>query len=208
MLLIIAKFCIDNNLLNIAFNIDFDDARSYFRFKAFILEIFRPLKIKTTLFLCEIVELTDINDINETLKLYHLSPLGGHMSFERMYNTIRRYYNWYQMKNEIKAYCKNCDVCQRNKISTKSKQPMQISSTASKAMQVISVDHCGRINPPTPRSNAYILILQCTLTKFVFTFAVPDVSADKTAHMLALHTIWNTGKNYFRLPCEFHWRSI
>lgn len=181
---LIAKFCQNNNFLNIAFNVDFGDAKSYFQFKAHILNIFKPLGIKITLFLCKVVELTDVNNINETLKLYHLSPLGGHMSFERMYNTIRRYYNWYQMKKDIKSYCRNCDVCQRNKVSTKAKQPMQISSTASRAMQVVSFDHCGRINPPTPRSNAYILILQCTLTKYVFAFPVPDVSADTTSRML------------------------
>lgn len=181
---LIAQFCQYNNLANIAFNIECSDAKSYFPCKACILDIFRPLKLKITLFLCKIVELTDINDINETLKLYHLTPLGGHMSFERMYNTIRRCYNWHQMKKDIKAFCKNCDACQRNKVSTKAKQPMQISSTASKAMQVISFDHCGRINPSTPRSNAYILILQCTLTKYVFTFPVPDVSADTTSRML------------------------
>lgn len=130
------------------------------------------------------MELNELNDIKKTLELYHLSPLGGHMSFDRMYNTIKRYYSWYQMKNDIKNYCRNCDICQRNKVSTRPKQPMQISDTASKAMQKISFDHCGRINPPTPRSNAYILILQCTLTKFVFTFPVPDVSADTTARFL------------------------
>lgn len=127
---LVAKFCQFNNLLNVAFNIEFRDAKSYFQFKAFILKVFRPLKLKITLFLCKIVELTDVEDINGTLKLYHLSPLGGHMSFERMYNTIRRYYNWHHMKKDIKAFCRNCDACQRNKVSTKaslckSPQPRQ-----------------------------------------------------------------------------------
>lgn len=69
---------------------------------------------------------------------------------------------------------------------------MLITSTAHRAMEVISFDHVGRIKPRsnayiliyTPRSNAYMLILQCTLTKFVFAFPVPDNGADTTARVL------------------------
>lgn len=49
----IAKFSVENNLMNIAFNINFNDSRSYFHFKALILSILRPLKLKETLFSCE-----------------------------------------------------------------------------------------------------------------------------------------------------------
>lgn len=84
----------------------------------------------------------------------------------------------------LKKYASKCEQCHRNKVSARAKLPMPISSTATRAMEIISFDHFGRINPPTPRSNAYILILQCTFTKFCFAFPVPDVSADTTARVL------------------------
>lgn len=180
----IAKYSNKKGYENIAFNIEFGEAASYFQFKKLIKNIFKPHNIKVSLFLCKIIELTDISHIKGVLETYHLSPLGGHMSYERMLNSIKKHYSWFEMQKDIKNFVQNCVHCHKNKVSSKPKQPMLISSTATRAMETISFDHCGRINPPTPRSNAYILILQCTLTKFCFAFPVPDVSADTTARIL------------------------
>lgn len=180
----IAKFCLEKNLQNVAFNIEFSEAKSYFNFKSLIKNSFKPINVKVTLFLCKVIELTDVNEIGGILNTYHMTPLGGHMSFERMLNTIKRFYVWPNMRSDIKKFTQECVQCHKNKVSTKPKQPMLITATATRAMETISFDHCGRINPPTPRSNAYILILQCTFTKFCFAFAVPDVSADTTARIL------------------------
>lgn len=177
----VLKFCLANDFSNIAFNIEIRDAKSYFQFKALIANLFKPHTIKISFFLCKIIELCELDDIKKVTDEFHLTPLGGHVSFSRMYNTIKKYYSWYHMRYDIKKYCRVCETCQKNKVSTKPKQPINITSTAHRAMEVISFDHCGRINPPTPRSNAYILILQCTLTKYVFAFPVPDNSADTTA---------------------------
>lgn len=184
---LIGKFCEERKIENIAFNIAFNDSQSYFRFKSFIKNIFKPINVRVSIYLCKIIELTNVNEINDILNRYHLSPLGGHMSFERMLNNIKRHFSWHNMRSDIKKFTNDCTQCHKNKVNSRSKVPMQISFTATHAMQMISFDHCGRINPPTPRSNAYILILQCTFTKYCFAFPVPDVSADTTARTLVEH---------------------
>lgn len=65
---IIMSIAIDNHFENIAINVDFQDKRSYFEFKTLIRKYFTPTNIKVTLFLNKIIELTNIDDINETLK--------------------------------------------------------------------------------------------------------------------------------------------
>lgn len=175
---LIKKFASNFGFENLAFCIEFNDSTSYFNFKHTILKLFQGSTIKVTLFLCKVIELTDPTDINKVLEFYNYSLLGGHANFARTYNLIRRFFTWHDMRSNIKKFINDCQNCQRNKYSNKPKQPMLISSTATKAMEVISFDHCGRINPPTPRSN------QCTFLKFCFTFPVKDVTADTTARIM------------------------
>lgn len=87
-LFLIAKYSNEKEYENVAFNIEFGEAASYFQFKKLIKNIFKPHNIKVSLFLCKIIELTDISHIKGVLETYHLSPLGGHMSYERMLNSI------------------------------------------------------------------------------------------------------------------------
>lgn len=113
---------------NIALNIDFQDARSYFEFKFLLQKTFANTHTKITLYLNKTIELTELEDIQNVLKNYHDTLLGGHAAFDRMYNLIRRFYTWYNMSIDIKNYIKNCSICQTTKIGRHTKQPIIITT--------------------------------------------------------------------------------
>lgn len=168
---------------NIALNIDFSDARSYFEFKTIIRGIFSSSNIKVTLFLNKIIEILDIDDIKNTLNNYHSTLLGGHASYERMLNSIRKYYKWNNMGSDVKNYVKNCTICQKNKITRHNRQPLIITSIPIACFETIFIDHIGKINPVID-NYAYILTIICDLSKFAIAVAVPDNGADTTARKL------------------------
>lgn len=179
----IISYATDKNYENIALNIDLPDPRSYFEFKILLKKLFCLTNIKITLYLNMILELTDIDDINLVLNNYHNTLLGGHASFERMSNNIKRSYHWHNMLSDIKRYVRTCEICQRNKISRHTKQPLIITSIPLTCFETIFIDHVGKINPPVD-GKAYILTVICDLSKFAIAIAVPDNGADTTARAL------------------------
>lgn len=181
-----------NNYENIALNIDFTDARSYFQFKFLLRKFFAPTNIKITLHINKTIELNDINDIDLILKNFHDTLLGGHAGFERMNNFIRRFYVWHNMSFDIKNYIKNCQICQRNKIVKHNRQPLIITSIPLTCFESIFIDHIGRINPIID-GFAYILTIICDLSKFVIAIPVVDTTAETTARNLMEHVFLKYG---------------
>lgn len=179
----IMAFANQKNHNNIAINFDIPDPRSYFEFKIMAKKIFFDSNIKITFHLNSIIELKTTDDINRVLNNYHNTLLGGHASFERMFNNIRRTYRWHNMSSDIKNYVSTCEICQRSKITRHTKQPLVITSIPLICFETIFIDHVGKINPPVD-GNAYILTIICDLSKFAIAIAVPDNGAETTARNL------------------------
>lgn len=181
---LLTNFCNNKHLENIAVNIDIRESRSFFELKKTLREYFHVTNIKITLFLNKVIELTTIDEINKVMRNFHDTLLGGHASYERMLNSIRRYYKWHNMNQDIREYTKNCEICQKSKITRHTRQPMVISSIPLSCFATIFIDHVGPILPPTPRSHSYILTIMDDLSKYAIAIAVPNTSADITARHL------------------------
>lgn len=130
-----------------------------------------------TFFVGTQVEITETTDINEILRVYHRSILGGHRGFERMKNTIRKFYSWPTMSTDIKKYIENCDICEKSKVHRHTHTPLQITSVASAPFEKIYIDFVGEINPNSTDGHKYIMSISCDLTKYVIMSAVFDSTA-------------------------------
>lgn len=128
---VIIAFCVDRHFENIALNLDVNNPNTYLKLKKSIRNMFSQTNIKITLYLNKVIELTDIDQIQQTLTEFHDTLLGGHASYERMFNNIRRFYYWPSMKKDIKNYTRTCEICQKTKIVRHNHQPIMISSTPS-----------------------------------------------------------------------------
>lgn len=183
-LISLMNICKNKQYGNIAINVDFRIFTKYQEFKYVLQTVSRGTNIKITLHLDKIIEITKVEDIRKILETYHKSLLGGHTGLERMKNTIRRYYNWHNMTKDIKEYIRNCDICEKSKITTHTKMPLQISSTATRPFEKIFMDIVGPVNPVSSEGYKYIFTANCDLSKFAIAVPIEDCTALETARAL------------------------
>jgi len=101
----------------------------------------------------------------------------------RTFDRIKQYISWPGMKKEIEVYVKQCEDCQKNKITqNKTKLPLQITDTPDVVWEKCSMDIVGPLTP-TLQDNKYFLTFQDELSKF--TIAIPLRQQDAMTIALA-----------------------
>lgn len=161
----------------IAINCSLSTFGAYRQLKLTIGEIFKTANIAVSLFSCTQLEITNVEEINEILKTYHTSILGGHKGVERMKSTIKKFFCWPSMNTDIKRYVENCTICEKTKINRHTHTPLQITSVANAPFEKIYIDFVGEINPNSSDGHKYIMTASCDLTKYVVMKATYDSTA-------------------------------
>lgn len=186
------KFCIDNDYIEIALNIDMKNMKEYFEFKFLFRQIFHKTNIKCTFYLNKVIEISDTEEINTILSTYHASALAGHSSFEKTKNAIRRYFCWPTMNTDIKQYVKNCDICRKAKITKNTKSPLQITTTAEFPFQKVFIDHVI-VEREHVSKYPCILTCICELTKYAIAVRMKGATAEETARKFVKNVILKYG---------------
>lgn len=122
----------------------------------------------------------DCDDQRMIINDFHLLPTSGHAGIRRMVNNIKKYYYWPTIEKDVQEFVKKCDKCQKQKYCLKTKQPMVITTTATSAFDKVYLDIVGPINKDV-NDYAYILTLQCELTKFVEAYPLQSKHATSVA---------------------------
>lgn len=121
--------------------------------------------------------------INQILKSYHESPIGGHTGISRTIHKLQNKYYWPTLTKDTTEYIKCCHNCQINKkIIGKpigQLKPIQLSN---RPLDRITFDYLG----PLPLSNnkQYILVAACNNTKYIFTKAVKTATGQSTVDLI------------------------
>lgn len=89
-------------------------------------------------------------------------------------------YQWKNLKKYVKRYIQNCEVCQKNKTHRKTKQPILIATTVTKAFERICLDIVGPL-PITELGNTHILTMQDELTRYALAVALASTDATTVA---------------------------
>lgn len=110
-------------------NINLKFTHNIFNFKWLLEKPFKGANLSISLHLDNIKELTDVEDIKHILERFHITEFAGHSGSQRMYNTIRQFFRWTNMKRDIDKYVSDCAICEKTKIVKHSKVPLQITST-------------------------------------------------------------------------------
>ena len=95
------------------------------------------------------------------------------------------------MTKEVHRYCDRCLTCAKCKPRAKSRAP-QKSFTSGNPMQRIHIDVVGPL-PRSRRGNRYILIVQCSFTKWAEVFAISNQRATTRAKVLVRNWICRFG---------------
>lgn len=200
----ILQMSLNNSFEDIAVNVDFADPQSYFKFKSLYREIFNGSNVLTTVYLNNVIELKNIEDINEILYTYHKSPLSGHCGKARTIAKIRKHFYWHNMNKDIAQYIKDCTICEKTKVTKKTHSDMVINSQASKPMERVYIDLCGPLptnsNPlctdpmcPYSEQTKYIFTAVCDLTKYLIAVPLPDATALSSARAFVDNVILKHG---------------
>lgn len=184
----ILKIGKDRLAQDIAIHIDFDNLRHYMYFKNSLISFFEDNPVKITLYLNKILTLTEREDIEQILNLYHESLLGGHVGRDKMYKTIKKFYKWDRMSEDIANHVKKCAICEKTKVITNTKIPMQISSLGETLFDHTFIHFVGPI-PASAMGNKYIFTATCDLTKFLVAVPTTDCSAVTAAKCLLKHVL-------------------
>lgn len=167
-------------------NIDFIKMKQILRY------IFSDFNFKFNIYIDERIYLNDQNDIKKVIKETHDSLIGGHIGIRRSILKLKSIYFWKNMKSDIKNYIRNCEQCQKNKITRKTKMPMVITTTSKKPFDRISLDVVGPL-PITEKNNSYILTCQDDLTRYVVAMCLEDQTAETIARAFTKHIVLKFG---------------
>jgi len=162
------------------------DGLEWDKVRAMIRHIFRNTGIE--ILVCSKMEYSEAEKL-VIFKQFHDSILGGHAGIGRTIRKIKRQFNWPGLKSDVKNYIKNCESCQKNKVTNrKIKQPMVITTTSSKPFEKIFLDIVGPL-VTTVSGNTYILTMQDDLTKYSLGVPIPNHTANTVAEAFVVHFV-------------------
>jgi len=113
----------------------------------------------------------------QILKEYHDAPIGGHQGIERTLRRIRLKYNWPGITKDVEEHIKRCELCQKNKLTPRTKAPLVITDTPSRPFEKCALDILGPLTVTT-NGNKYLLTFQDSLTKFSKAIPIPNQEAN------------------------------
>jgi hypothetical protein len=106
----------------------------------------------------------------------HDKPIGGHQSMNRTYDRLKLFTSWPGMKQELEEYVRQCETCQKNKITqNNTRMPMKITTTPEVVWEKCALDIVDPLSQ-TLDGNKYVLTFQDELSKY--TLAIPIAQQD------------------------------
>ena len=121
--------------------------------------------------------------VNMALQLVYASPVAGHLGIAKTIQRAKTNFYWVNLDRDAKEYVKSCMLCQKfkgHKIKVGLPPARQWPICADK-FQRLHMDLIGPL-PVSPCGKQFICIMTDSLTRYVFTQALPDKSALSVAN--------------------------
>ena len=124
------------------------------------------------------------NMVNTVLKFIHSSVFHGHLGVRKTLDKVKLRFYRPGIKLQVSKFIKSCDVCQKvknpNTPNNKAKlQPLR----PTEPLQLVTSDIVGPL-PVSQDGNLYILVICCHFSKWVWLFALLDITAETVANKL------------------------
>lgn len=167
-------------------------SQSINRFKGISQNFFRGTEITFNI-IDKKEEIKDTKEQIEIIQKFHDNPTSGHLGIKRTTDKISQFFNWPDMGKQIKNYVLKCTSCQQNKMTTVEPVPMQMTTTATKAMEVVFMDVVGPTSHITERGNRYIATFLDDLTKYLVAVPIQNYEAETLSEILVRDVILQRG---------------
>ena len=122
----------------------------------------------------QLLQVVKPSEVPNILYSFHKDLLAGHFGFNETFRAISMKYFWPNMGDDIKAYIKSCDTCQRRQRPMKT-EPLH-SLKVGQPFDRLGMDIVGPL-PLTKNGNQYIVVATEYLTKWPEARALPDAKA-------------------------------
>ncbi|KAG1062624.1 hypothetical protein G6F62_008005 [Rhizopus arrhizus] len=118
--------------------------------------------------------------IQDICRLFHSSPLGGHFGAKKTKAKITQQSLWWNnMGEDIKQYCKSCDLCQRIKGSKSNNYNISNTSKDFPFFRV-ALDFFGPL-PTSLNQNSHILVVIDCFSRYVEIYPVKSTTQEELA---------------------------
>ena len=118
--------------------------------------------------------------IGRVLRHYHGSGHGPHIGRKRLTLTIRSFFEWKGMAQDIKQFCDACVKCALQAPNTNPQVNLGRHTTPQGPNQVINIDIVGPY-PTASTGHKYVLTMQCNFSKFVLAKPLKNKTAEAIA---------------------------
>jgi hypothetical protein len=126
-------------------------------------------------------------------KEMHDKLVGGHLGMNRSYDRSKLFATWPGMKQELEEYIRQCETCQKNKISqNKTKLPLKITTTPEVVWEKCALDIVGPLCTTLDR-NKYVLTFQDELSKYTLAIPIRQQDAPTIARVFVEEIILKFG---------------
>ena len=136
---------------------------------------------------------------------YHDDPLAGHLGTKKTIGRIRCRYYWPGMVKDIKAYVRQCAICEKRKALGASKAPLVPIPPPDKPWQLMAMDIVGPLDV-TENGNTCILVMGEYSTRYMIAAPMKDQTADSVhnafrekiilTHGVPEEVLTDQGKNF------------
>ncbi|CAB3986622.1 Transposon Ty3-G Gag-Pol poly [Paramuricea clavata] len=107
----------------------------------------------------------------------------GHLGVAKTFEMIQRKFYWPGFFKAVEEFCRNCEVCSKNKAVPRPRSPMKPIEVIPIPFYMIGVDIIGPLKT-TSRGNKYILSVVDYYTKYAEAVALPNQEAVTVARAL------------------------
>ncbi|MCP4475829.1 MAG: transposase family protein, partial [Gammaproteobacteria bacterium] len=133
-----------------------------------------------------------VDERQQLLWEFHSAPTGGHFGWKKMSSALKKEYFWPFMTREIKIYCQMCKACAARSGQGRRPHPhLRPIPITDEPMERVGMDVLKL--PLSESGNAYVLVLQDYLTKFLFAYPIPRETAQVIGKTLVNKFFWAFG---------------
>ncbi|XP_063813536.1 uncharacterized protein LOC135053191, partial [Pseudophryne corroboree] len=119
----------------------------------------------------------------QLMSVAHEIPLAGHLGRDRTLRRLTQNFFWPGVSDDVRTYCKSCDVCQRLGRPS-ARAPLRSLPIVGEPFQRVAVDIVSPLPVPSRSGKRYILTVVDYATRYPEAVALSAITAEKVADAL------------------------
>ena len=130
--------------------------------------------------------------VRSILQQLHDAPSGSHLGVTKTLNKISSRFYWPGQRRDVENWCKSCELCAARKSPARKRKAKLQTELSSHPFQWVAMDILGPLPQPV-RGSKYILVIGDYFTKWMESFAIPNMEAVTVAEAFVFQFVSQFG---------------